>query len=50
MYREALAMDKKIHGDEHPEVATDLNNLAVLLKEQVSLTQQQICQIRTPVV
>jgi len=36
LYREALAIDKKIYGDEHPEVATDLNNLALLLKSQVS--------------
>ena len=36
LYRESLAIDKKIYGDEHPEVATDLNNLAGLLKAQVS--------------
>ena len=36
LYRESLAIDKKIYGDEHPEVATDLNNLASLLESQVS--------------
>ena len=36
MYREALAIDKKIFGTEHPNVARDLNNLAVLLEKQVS--------------
>ena len=37
LYRESLAIDKKIYGDEHPEVATDLNNLAWLLESQVSI-------------
>jgi hypothetical protein len=32
MQREALAIDKKLHGHEHPDVATDLNNLALLLQ------------------
>ena len=36
LYRESLAIDKKIYGDEHPSVATDLTNLAGLLKSQVS--------------
>ena len=31
---EVLAIDKKVYGDEHPEIATDLNNLAWLLKKQ----------------
>ena len=31
---QALAIDKKVHGDEHPDVACDLNNLAMLLKDQ----------------
>ena len=30
---QALAIDKKVHGNEHPDVACDLNNLAVLLEE-----------------
>jgi len=29
--RRALAIDEKIHGPDHPEVATDLNNLAHVL-------------------
>ena len=34
LYKESLAIDKKVYGDEHPEVATDLNNLALLLWNQ----------------
>jgi tetratricopeptide (TPR) repeat protein len=50
LYRQSLAIDRKVsvlmyvclfhrtssqvYGDEHPEVATDLNNLAVLLEAQ----------------
>ena len=36
MYRKVSAMNRKIFGDEHPRVAADLNNLALLLKAQVS--------------
>ena len=35
LYKEALAIDKKVYGDEHPDVAHDLNNLAGLLSNQV---------------
>lgn len=42
MYEEAeplcirsLAIDKRAYGPDHPEVAADLDNLAVLLKGQV---------------
>ena len=31
LYRRALAIDEKIFGLEHPDVARDLNNLALLL-------------------
>jgi len=31
LFREALAIDKKALGNDHPGVATDLNNLAQLL-------------------
>ena len=34
LYKEALAIDKKVFGDEHPNVAGDLNNLAELLRTQ----------------
>eukprot|EP00959_Pyramimonas_sp_CCMP1952_P303380 6348928-Pyramimonas_sp.AAC.1 len=30
LYGRSLAIDEKVYGKEHPEVATDLNNLAVL--------------------
>ena len=36
LYRESLVIIKKIYGDEHPSVATGLNNLASLLDDQVS--------------
>ena len=42
LYRESLAIDKKIYGDEHPSVARDLNNLAGLLETQVSIKIIQI--------
>ena len=35
LVREALRIDKKVFGEEHLEVAIDLNNLAWLLWEQV---------------
>ncbi|MEH2164643.1 MAG: tetratricopeptide repeat protein, partial [Nostoc sp.] len=34
LYIEALAMRKRLLGDEHPNVATSLNNLALLYKSQ----------------
>ena len=33
--KEAIEIWKKVHGDEHPLVATGLNNLAELLRAQV---------------
>ena len=33
LYKESLAIKKKVFGDEHPQVALGLNNLAVLLEE-----------------
>jgi hypothetical protein len=32
MYRRALAIDKVSYGADHPEVAIDLNNLALVLR------------------
>ncbi len=34
LYRAAIKIDKKVLGKEHPAVATDYNNLALLLKEE----------------
>ena len=34
VYREALAMNRKLLGNEHPDVATSLNNLADLLERK----------------
>ena len=35
LYHKALAIDRKVYGNEHPAVARDLNNLAGLLEAQV---------------
>jgi hypothetical protein len=37
LYERALVIREKTLGPEHPEVARDLNNLAVLLKDQGDL-------------
>ena len=34
LYKESLAIRKKVFGDEHPKVALALNNLALLLWNQ----------------
>ena len=36
LFKQALAIYKKVYGEEHPRVATALNNLAQLLSDQVS--------------
>lgn len=35
LYREALAIGEKVYGHHHPEVATNLYNLAALLQSRV---------------
>ena len=35
--REAVAIYRKVHGDEHPFLASGLSTLAELLQEQVSI-------------
>ncbi|MDA0591603.1 MAG: tetratricopeptide repeat protein, partial [Planctomycetota bacterium] len=39
LYRRALAIDEQSFGTEHPEVATDLNNLAQLLQATNRLSE-----------
>lgn len=39
-YERSLAIDKRVYGADHPEVATTLNNLAGLLETQVGHTFQ----------
>jgi len=39
LYERSLAISKKIHGKEHPDVAASLNNLAVLYEEQGNYDQ-----------
>ena len=37
MYEESLRIRRKVLGNEHPDVAQSLNNIAQLLKDQVRL-------------
>lgn len=39
LMRRALAIDEACHGESHPKVAIDLNNLASLLFETARITQ-----------
>ena len=36
LYKRSRAIDEKVYGPDHPEVATDLNNEALLLQDMVS--------------
>lgn len=37
LYKRSLTIDEKVHGPDHPAVASGLNNLAVLLHSQVRI-------------
>lgn len=39
MYEESLCIRRKVFGDEHPDVAQSLHNLAALLNDQVGLAE-----------
>ena len=39
LYKRSRAIDEKVYGPDHPEVATDLNNEAVLLRKMVSVVE-----------
>jgi tetratricopeptide (TPR) repeat protein len=41
LYRRALAIDEKVLGPDHPEVANTLNNLAVLLEARGDYTEAE---------
>ena len=41
LYRRALAIDERSYGPDHPDVATDLNNLAVLLQATNRLAEAE---------
>ena len=41
LYQRALAIDEKALGPEHPDVATDLNNLALLYQGQGKYTEAE---------
>ena len=45
LFKQSLAIRKKVFGDEHPDVAGSLNNLASLLQDQVSrsVVDQNLC-------
>jgi len=47
LYRQCMAIDEKVHGKEHPDYATSLNNLAQLYQDQV-LFFVPFCSITTP--
>ena len=36
LYKRSRVIDEKVYGPDHPEVATDLNNEALLLQAMVS--------------
>ena len=36
LYKRSRAIKEKVYGPDHPEVATDLNNEALLLQDMVS--------------
>ena len=36
LYKKALIIYKKVHGDEHPYVATAMNNIALVYQDQAS--------------
>jgi tetratricopeptide (TPR) repeat protein len=39
LFERALAIDEKVYGKDHPDVATNLNNLAGLLRDQGDYAQ-----------
>jgi tetratricopeptide (TPR) repeat protein len=41
LYRRALAINEKYFGPDHPNVATDLNNLAELLRDTNRLSEAE---------
>ena len=38
LFQESLAMNRKLFGSEHPEVAANLNNLALLYRDRSNFT------------
>lgn len=44
LYQRALAIKKKVYGQDHPEVASTLNNRALLLKSQVRCWRAILCE------
>ena len=46
MLRKALAMRKKLLGDEHPDVAISLDYLADVLQEQGELAKAEVLRAR----
>ena len=37
LYKQSLEIKKRVYGEDHPSIATGLNNLAGLLKKQVPI-------------
>ncbi|CAN0234238.1 unnamed protein product [Scytosiphon promiscuus] len=46
LYKRSLAIDEKVYGPDHPEVATDLNNWAGLLESQGKLEDADPLYVR----
>ena len=52
LYKRSLAIDEKVYGPDHPDVATDINNWSLLLEAQVravSILQEISCGMHTQV-
>ena len=41
----ALAIDIKVHGEEHPDVAVSYNNIATLYQAQVRVVERVLLRI-----
>ena len=43
LYKESLAIRKKVFGEEHPDVAGNLNNIAILMYKQKKFSEAKLC-------
>lgn len=43
LYQEALRLKRQLLGEDHPDVAISLNNLAFLYKAQCRYVESEIC-------
>lgn len=49
LYKRSLDIDERVYGPDHPEVATDLHNLALLVQDQVRVIRRflETCVVST---